>query len=507
MINFTKMQGLGNDFVVIDAINQAVEFTPAFICGLSDRHFGIGFDQLLLVEKPQSAQADFKYRIFNADGSEVSQCGNGARCFARFVRDKKLTDKSVITVETRSGVLVLAFAENESITVNMGIPKHAPEHIPLLAEQESKFYTVKLNEVEKAFGAVSMGNPHAVLQVNDVTTAAVTDLGYALERHSMFPERANIGFMQIIDRQHIKLRVYERGAAETLACGSGACAAVVIGIEQNALDAEVVVELPGGLLNISWAGRGEPVFMNGPAVSVFEGKIPFANELVSLGLSEREVTLFLQQHPEFFNNHLDLLEKINIPHPSGAAVSLIAKQLEVFRSRHHEMESQLTSLIEIARENDTSMLRMHKLTLALLDASTLREVIENLNIVLTDYFHTDFMSLRIVKTNREWSTSSLFLEPDSHELHAFNKELLLNEVFCGCPSLAQARLLFGSNAMQVQSCAIIPMIFTELEGVLAIGSTEAERFHFSMGNLFLTQLSELIGTRLISLLSQYVDEY
>ena len=239
MINFTKMQGLGNDFVVIDAINQTVELTAAFICGLSDRHFGIGFDQLLLVEKPQSAQADFKYRIFNADGSEVSQCGNGARCFARFVRDKKLSNKPVITVETRSGVLVLAFADNDSITVNMGVPKHAPEQIPLLAEQESKFYTVKLNEVEKAFGAVSMGNPHAVIQVNDITTAAVTDLGYALECHPIFPERANIGFMQIIDRQHIKLRVYERGTAETLACGSGACAAVVIGIEQDGASRQV----------------------------------------------------------------------------------------------------------------------------------------------------------------------------------------------------------------------------------------------------------------------------
>ncbi len=273
MINFTKMHGLGNDFVVIDAINQYVALNAEQIRQLSDRHFGIGFDQLLLVEKPASANADFKYRIFNADGSEVAQCGNGARCFARFVRDKQLTDKDEIRVDTNSGQLLLHLDEDDLVTVNMGVPRHAPDEIPMLVEEESRYYTVAVNGTERAFGAVSMGNPHAVLQVNDLKTAPVAELGSELERHPVFPERANIGFMQVVDRQHIKLRVFERGTGETLACGSGACAAVVIGIEHNLLDHDAFVELPGGELKISWSGRGEPVFMTGPAVTVFDGTL------------------------------------------------------------------------------------------------------------------------------------------------------------------------------------------------------------------------------------------
>jgi len=273
MINFTKMHGLGNDFVVIDAINQHVGLTAGQIRQLSDRHFGIGFDQLLLVEKPASDNADFKYRIFNADGSEVAQCGNGARCFARFVRDKQLTDKDEIRVDTNSGQLLLHLDEDDLVTINMGIPRHAPDEIPMLVEEESKYYTVAVNGTERAFGAVSMGNPHAVLQVNDIKTAPVAELGSELERHPVFPERANIGFMQVVDRQHIRLRVFERGTGETLACGSGACAAAVIGIEHNLLDHDVFVELPGGELKIGWSGRGNPVFMTGPAVSVFDGTL------------------------------------------------------------------------------------------------------------------------------------------------------------------------------------------------------------------------------------------
>ena len=273
MINFTKMHGLGNDFIVIDAINQHITLTSEQIKFMSNRHFGIGFDQLLLVEKPVSDNADFKYRIFNADGSEVGQCGNGARCFARFVRDNKLSGKNEICVDTNSGQLLLRFTEQDLITVNMGIPRHNPIEIPLLAEQELLLYTVAVNDENISFGAVSMGNPHAVIQVKNIESAPVASLGKILENHIIFPERANIGFMQIINKKAIKLRVYERGAAETLACGSGACAAVVIGIEQNLLDNEVCVELPGGNLQISWSGRGEPVLMTGPACHVFDGTI------------------------------------------------------------------------------------------------------------------------------------------------------------------------------------------------------------------------------------------
>ncbi|OAI21569.1 diaminopimelate epimerase [Methylomonas lenta] len=273
LIEFTKMQGLGNDFIVIDAVNQAVELTPEQIRFLADRHFGVGCDQLLMVEKPVSNNADFKYRIFNADGGEVAQCGNGARCFARFVRDKKLSHKDQIIVDTDAGQLLLRFDGEESITVNMGVPRHAPEQIPLLMDAEALEYSVALGAEKIEFYAVSMGNPHAVIRVQDIDTASLETLGPQLESHKIFPQRVNVGFMQILSRKQINLRVYERGAAETLACGSGACAAVVAGIEQNLLDNIVRVNLPGGELTIEWLGRGHPVFMSGPAVSVYEGQI------------------------------------------------------------------------------------------------------------------------------------------------------------------------------------------------------------------------------------------
>ena len=272
-LEFTKMHGLGNDFVVMDGIRQEVNLSPEQIRFIADRNFGVGCDQLLLVELAANhSDADFRYRIFNADGSEVAQCGNGARCFARFVRDKKLSYKDNILVDTHAGQLLLTFDDDGLITVNMGKPRHKPALIPLKTEQEEKFYTVDMNGVEKAFGAVSLGNPHAVLQVTDVHSP-IDEVGEALESHPFFPERANIGFMQVVDRNNIKLRVYERGAGETLACGSGACAAVVIGIEHNLLDNDVTVQLPGGTLKIHWTGRGFPVFMTGPAVNVFEGSI------------------------------------------------------------------------------------------------------------------------------------------------------------------------------------------------------------------------------------------
>ncbi|PKM11648.1 MAG: diaminopimelate epimerase [Gammaproteobacteria bacterium HGW-Gammaproteobacteria-3] len=273
MIEFTKMHGLGNDFVVINAIKQSIALAPEQIRFIADRHRGIGCDQLLLVEKPVNRNADFKYRIFNADGSEVAQCGNGARCFARFVRDKKLCLHDEIRVDTLAGQLLLSFVEDGMISVNMGIPKHAPADIPLQAPAQADSYTLLVNGSAITFGAVSMGNPHAVLQVDDIDTAPVNELGPILESHSHFPERANIGFMQVIDRRHIKLRVYERGAGETLACGSGACAAVVVGIGQKLLEHQVSVQLPGGTLDINWPGPGYAVLMQGPAVSVFEGTI------------------------------------------------------------------------------------------------------------------------------------------------------------------------------------------------------------------------------------------
>lgn len=272
-IQFTKMHGLGNDFVVIDAINQDIELSEDEVRLIADRHFGVGCDQLLLVEAAESDDVDFIYRIFNADGGEVEQCGNGARCFAVFVREKGLTDKDLIRVETASGVIELHVQEDGQITVDMGVPELNPWNIPFNADTRRNEYSLDVNGQMLQIGAVSMGNPHAVTIVQNVDSAAVDELGAVIESHPLFPNRVNAGFMQIIDDSHIRLRVYERGAGETLACGTGACAAMVIGHVQGHLSEQVEVELPGGSLQISWQGEASPVMMTGPATTVFEGEM------------------------------------------------------------------------------------------------------------------------------------------------------------------------------------------------------------------------------------------
>lgn len=273
MLKFVKMHGLGNDFVVIDAVRQAVNLSPEQVRHIADRHFGVGCDQLLLVEPPISDDADFRYRIFNADGSEVSQCGNGARCFARFVYEQGLCAKPQVRVDTGAGQLLLRREADGNIAVDMGVPQHDPARIPMRVESESAVYTVEAGGKCWCFGAVSMGNPHAVITVANVDQVPVASLGPLLESHPLFPERANIGFLQAVDRHHARLRVFERGSGETLACGSGACAALVVGVEQGLLASPARIDLPGGSLYISWEGRGHPVFMTGPATSVFEGMI------------------------------------------------------------------------------------------------------------------------------------------------------------------------------------------------------------------------------------------
>ncbi|SKA10804.1 diaminopimelate epimerase [Vibrio cincinnatiensis] len=271
--HFSKMHGLGNDFMVVDCITQNVFFSPELIRRLANRHTGVGFDQLLVVEAPYDPETDFHYRIFNADGSEVEQCGNGARCFARFVRMKGLTNKYQLSVSTKKGKIILSIEEDDQITVNMGEPEFEPSKIPFRAKQAEKTYIMRVDEQTLFCGAVSMGNPHVVTVVEDVTTADVQTLGPLLESHERFPERVNAGFMQVIDRQHIKLRVYERGSGETQACGSGACAAVAVGIVQGILDHTVTVQLPGGHLEIRWQGPGKPLYMTGPATHVFDGQL------------------------------------------------------------------------------------------------------------------------------------------------------------------------------------------------------------------------------------------
>ncbi len=266
------MHGLGNDFVVFDAIHQTVSLSTKQLRFIADRHFGIGCDQILLVEKA-SEQADFRYRIFNADGGEVEQCGNGARCFVRYVHDHQLTNKCEIRVETLSSVITPKLESNGEVSVNMGIPQFEPADIPFIADNASSTYLLNIDNAPIEISAVSMGNPHAVRLVEDVEQAPVQSEGTLIESHPRFPNRVNVGYMQIIDRHNIKLRVYERGSGETLACGTGACAAVVTGINRNMLAEDVKVQTRGGDLLICWKGGNQPVWMTGSATTVFEGEI------------------------------------------------------------------------------------------------------------------------------------------------------------------------------------------------------------------------------------------
>jgi diaminopimelate epimerase len=273
LLKFTKMHGAGNDFVVLDGVRQHIHLTPEQLRLLADRHFGVGCDQILLVEKSLNPAVDFRYRIFNADGGEVEQCGNGARCFVRYVHDHKLTAKRDIVVETKSGLISPSLNDDGRVTVNMGTPIFEPARIPFVGDSEATAHSLQIDTLSIEISIVSMGNPHAVQIVDDVEDAPVNTHGPLIERHERFPKRVNAGFMQIVDRSHIKLRVYERGAGETLSCGTGACAAVVAGIRCGVLDSTVQVATRGGMLSINWAGEDAPVLMTGPAISVFEGEI------------------------------------------------------------------------------------------------------------------------------------------------------------------------------------------------------------------------------------------
>jgi diaminopimelate epimerase len=267
------MQALGNDFVVLDGVRRNLHLTPDQLRHLADRHFGVGCDQVLVVEPASGAGVDFRYRIFNADGGEVEQCGNGARCFVRFLREEGLWQERAVVVETCNGVMTLSEHDDGSVTVDMGVPRLAPQDVPFVAESPAALYDLDIGSRSVKILALSMGNPHAVQRVDDVDRAPVAEDGPLIERHRRFPRRANAGFMQVLDRQHIRVRVFERGVGETLACGSGACAAVVAGRMWGVLDDEVEVELRGGRLKVRWEGEGRPVLMTGPATTVFKGYI------------------------------------------------------------------------------------------------------------------------------------------------------------------------------------------------------------------------------------------
>lgn len=270
---FTKMQGLGNDFVMIDAVRQSIQLSESQVRYLADRHFGVGCDQLLVVEPAQTPGVDFRYRIFNADGGEVEQCGNGARCFARFVFDQGLTDKREIRVETKRGIIAPRLEDDGNVTVDMGVPVLNPVDVPFISDSDAWVQPLDVAGTRVAITAVSMGNPHAVQVVADVDGAPVAEQGPLIEHHPRFPARVNAGFLQIVDAHRVRLRVFERGAGETLACGTGACAAVVTGILRELVVSPVTVETRGGELTIAWGGVGTPVMMTGPAVTVFSGEL------------------------------------------------------------------------------------------------------------------------------------------------------------------------------------------------------------------------------------------
>ncbi|HAD47823.1 MAG: diaminopimelate epimerase [Idiomarina sp.] len=272
LLQFSKMHGLGNDFVVVDNVTQNLYVNPEQIRQWANRHTGIGFDQLLLVEPPYDPDLDFHYRIFNADGSEVSQCGNGARCFAKFVRLKGLTNKNHLKVSTKAGKLVLHMEKDGQVTVEMGAPQFEPASVPFKAQKVEQTYVLRANEETVLCGVLGLGNPHCVIIVDEVDSAPVERLGSIIGQHERFPEGVNVGFMQVINRDHVKLRVFERGVGETQACGSGACAAAVIGMQQEKLNGQVKVELPGGPLTIRWQ-QGQPVKMTGPAELIFDGQM------------------------------------------------------------------------------------------------------------------------------------------------------------------------------------------------------------------------------------------
>ena len=269
---FTKMHGLGNDFVLIDSVNQSVNLSLEQLRNIANRRLGIGCDQILLIERTES-DADFRYRIFNSDGGEVEQCGNGARCLVSYVYDKGMIQKKEISVETLGGIIFSKLEINGEVTVNMGTPKFEPEKIPFIADKRMLTYLLEVNEKQIEFSILSMGNPHAVQVVEDINQSPVLVEGSLIESHSRFPKHVNAGYMQIVNREHINLRVYERGAGETLSCGTGACAAVVAGITRGLLDSKVTVRTTGGNLSIYWEGGNNPVWMTGPAISVFDGEI------------------------------------------------------------------------------------------------------------------------------------------------------------------------------------------------------------------------------------------
>ena len=492
------MHGLGNDFVLVDCFTQDVHLSPVQIRRIADRRLGVGCDQILFVRP--SDQVDVRYTIYNADGSEALQCGNGARCIAIYLHAAGLVNKNEITAETKAGLSKMFIEADGRVRVNLGTPTLLPEATSIAVEQIGQ-YQQHLANRDIAFNAVSLGNPHAVIAVDDVAKVPVSAIGPKVQANASFPSGANVGFMQILDPSHIKLRVFERGVGETMACGSGACAAVVAGRLKASLEEQVDVEMPGGHLTVTWQGQNEPVWMTGTATFVYRGHISLENKTVSGAqhllqamptISESEVIKYLHTHPQFFNDRPDLFEAIGISSVDNKVVPLAAKQANSLRKQNAQLNDQLNDLIKTAHQNEALAKKMHQLSLSLIGLSQPTDVFNTLYDGLIGNFQVDGVAVRLFAESVVPRTRREFVGKESRA--KFAEIIESKQPRCGKINQQQRELLFGEAAAEViTSVVIIPLYGPEWNGIMAIGSKDPERFQAGMGVELLANIGDILS--------------
>ena len=495
-IPFTKMHGLGNDFVLIDCFTQDIHLSPIQIRRIADRRLGVGCDQILLISP--SDQTDVRYIIYNADGSEALQCGNRARCVAVYLRAAGLVDKNEITAETKAGLSTLSIEKDGQVRVNLGIPELLPE-VTLTTVEQILRYQQHLAHRELAFSAVSLGNPHAVITVDEVDRVPVSVIGPKVQTGVSLPEGANVGFMQIVDPSHIKLRVFERGVGETMACGSGACAAVVAGRLNAGLEEQVKVEMQGGHLSVAWRGGNKPVWMKGTATFVYRGHISLEHKTGSEAdllhpmptISESEVTKYLHAHPQFFHDHSECFAADKSLRIDNKIVPLAAKQTNALRKQNKQLNEQLNNLIDIARQNEALVKKMHQLSLSLIGLSHPRDVFDSLYDSLIKNFQVDQVVVRLFAESVEPYTSGEFV---GKAIRAkFAEVIESKQPLCGKIDQQQRELLFSEAAETITSFVIIPLYGNEWDGIMAIGSRDPERFQAGMGIELLANIGDILS--------------
>ena len=499
-VQFSKMHGLGNDFVVLDGTKLAALPDGRTIRQWADRRRGIGFDQLLVARPTHRAGATLAMDIFNADGGTAQQCGNGLRCFAVFARTLGLVECNEMVIETPAGLVEARIIGELEVEVDMGEPRFNPDAIPFIVESPADCYRLEIGGRERSVGIVSIGNPHIVVRVEDVESEPVEELGPDVQSMKRFPAGVNVGFMEIVDPHHIRLRVYERGVGETLACGSGACAAMVVGRRQHLLAERVAVELPGGRLEVEWPGQGMPARLTGP---------------VSLGISrrsrmvmgntpredfnpleeERAVIDFLHRHPDVFIRHPSVLETMQVPHACGEAVSLVEFQLRALRERTRDLRRHMDELARNARDNEELGHRIHRLTLDLIDCGSLDEALTRIYVGLRDDFQVDFSSIRLFAPPISANDAGLaeLVGPEDGKAATFEPVLPQSKPVCGRLRLDQLERLFGDDAGQVASGVMIRLGQVRGFGVLGLGSRDADRYQPDMGTVLLRRVGDTVA--------------